>query len=293
MNRCVAFLLALLCASITVSSACVAAATDFVHFTLEASRKGGGELRATFRDDDRRPGENNWSTDFQPAQLAGLDFAGFRAGGTRPLHFALVREAGRLDCAGNGGKSYAAGNCRFTADPAFTQLLVSRRIGRPNREQSFGLMALDVRRDLIEAIAAARYPTPTIDNLMAMTAVGVSSRYITELARAGYRPQSIHSLIEFRALNITPDWIGGMARIGYAAIPADELVQLKALNVTPEYIAGFQRIGYRHLPADTLVQLKALNITAEFVRSAVGQGAPMPPVNELVEMKIFGHRRTR
>lgn len=291
MNRPLTFIAALFCAFLTVSSACAAAPADWVHFTLESRRESGGEIHASFRNDIGGREKNNWSSGFQPADLIGLDVVSFRSAGSRPVRFAIVREAGRLDCAGNGGRSRASGNCRFTADAGFTQALVSRGIRRPSREQAFGLMALNVRRELLDALAAARYPAPTIDNLMALTALGVDGRYVTDLSRAGYRAQSVHALVELKALGITPEWIGGMTRVGYGNVPSRDLVQMKALNITPEYIAGFQRIGYRNLSPDTLVQLKALDITPEFVRSAVGQRTTMPPVNKLVEMKLFGRKR--
>jgi hypothetical protein len=320
MNRFFALLLALLLTSISVASACTASPTEWVRFNLEPAHQGGGAIKANFRDQNRANDEHDWSTVFTPSELIGFDASGFRAVGTRPLRFALVREAGRLDCEGQGGSSYAAGNCRLTLDAGFAQFLESRGIGRPTKTEAWGLFALNVRRALIEAVAAAHYPTPTIDQLIEMTAVGVDSPYIAGLARVGYRPESIHSLVEFRAVGVTPEWIAGFARIGYANIPvdqlvqlkalnispdfvagfrrlgyveigADELVQLKALNVTPEYVAGFDRLGYRHLPVDKLVQLKALNITPEFVQqSGVSRGSTLP-VDDLVEMKIFGRRR--
>jgi hypothetical protein len=290
MNRFVTFLLALLAATLTVSSACVAAPFDVIHFTLEPERGGGDRIHASFRDESRDRHDNSWSTGFLPSELIGLDTAGFRAQGTRPLRFAIVREAGRVDCAGNGGQSYAAGNCRFTPDPNFTQLLVSRGIGRPTREQAFGLMAVNARREIVDAVASAHYPTPTIDDLMGLAALGVNGRYISELAQAGYRPKAIHTLIEFKALGISPEWIGGFSRAGYANMPPDDLVQLKALNVTPDFITGFDRIGYRHLPVDTLVQLKALGITPEFVRSKA-QAQRQLTVDELVQLKLFGRLR--
>jgi hypothetical protein len=292
MNRCLAFLFAVLVASITISSACVAQPSDWIRFTLER-QTNNDRLKASFHHESKGRSDNNWSTGLRPSELFGLNLAGFYQPGSRPLAFAIVREAGRLDCAGNGGGSYASGNCRFAADAAFTQLLVRHGVGRPSQDQSFSLMAVNARRELIEAVAAARYPMPSIDDLTAMSALGVDGRYIADLASAGYRPQAIHSLVEFKALGITPEWIGGLNRVGYANLPANELVQLKALNITPEYIAGFDRIGYRHIPANTLVQLKALNITPEFVRSAVGTGSSLPPVDQLVEMKIFGSRRPR
>jgi hypothetical protein len=289
MTRYFAFFLALVFATLTVSSACVAQPSEWVHFSLEPER-GSDKIHVNFRDDSRGRHENNWSSGFKPSELIGLDVAGFRAGGARELRFAIVREAGRIDCSGSGGNAHAAGNCRFATDPAFAQLLTSRGIAQPTREQAFGLIALNVRRELIDAVAAARYPTPGIDDLIALTAVGADGRYITGLAQAGYRPQAIHSLIEFRALNITPEWIGGFTRIGYANLPPHELVQLRALNISPDFVAGFDRVGYRRLPVNTLVQFKAIGVTPQFAASARQRKGSAPTVDELVRMRVLGDR---
>jgi hypothetical protein len=290
MNRCLAFLCALLFAFASVSSACMAAPSDWIRFSLE-QRSGSDEINATFDDRDGDRHHNHWSSGFKPSELIGLDVAGFYSAGSRPMRFAVVREAGRLDCAGSGGSSRAAGNCGFTPDAAFMQLLASRGIGRPSRDQALGLMELDVGRALIDAVAAARYPTPTIDNLMAMTAVGVTAGYVGNLASARYRPNSIDSLVQFKALEISPEWIGGLARIGYANLPSDELMQLKALDIGSDFIAGFDRIGYGRLPVHELVELKGLDITPEFARSAVGQSRSLPAIDELIQLKLLGRRR--
>jgi hypothetical protein len=290
MSRCVTLACAVMIAFVTLTSACIAQSGDWIRFTLE-QRGNDNRIQASFREQDRNADKNNWSTGFMPSDLIGLEVSSFRNAGTRPLHFAVVREAGRLDCSGNGGNGFAGGNCSFTANPAFMQLLASRGIGRPSRDEAFALMAVNAHREMIDAVAAARYPTPSIDDVVALSALGVDGRYISDMARGGYRPASIQSLIEFKALGITPGWIAGFARVGYANVPGDGLVQLRALGVTPDYIAGFQRIGYRDLPVDTLVELKALNITPEFVQTAVRSGEPMPDPNDLVEMKIFGRKR--
>ena len=290
MNRCLALMCALLFAFISVSSACMAAPSEWIAFDLKA-QSDRQQIQATFHDERRGGDDNHWSNGFKPSELIGLDTAGFYSAGSRPLRFAVVREAGRLDCSGIAGSARASGNCGFTPDAGFVQLLESRGIGRPNREQAFGLMALDVRRSLIDAVAAARYPTPSIDNLMGMTAVGVTSGYIGDLARANYRPRSIDSLIEFKALDISPEWIGGLARVGYASLPSDDLMQLKALDISPEFISGFQQIGYARLKVDELVQLKALDVTPAFARASIGQAQPLPSVDELVQMKMFNQHR--
>src|SRR5438128_1770701 len=128
MNRCLAFLFALCFAAISVSSACIAQPSDVIRFTLEAERGDPARIKASFRDEVRDHDQNSWSTDFRPSEFIGLDESGFRGPGSRPLRFALVREAGRLDCSGNGGGSMAIGNCSFTPDAGFTQLLAARGI---------------------------------------------------------------------------------------------------------------------------------------------------------------------
>ena len=231
MNRILAVVFALFCASLSVSSACFAQPADWVSFTLQPERNDPAKIHASFRDQTRERDHDNWSTAFMPSELIGMEVSSFHGSGTRPLHFAVVREAGRLDCAGNGGNGYASGNCRFTADPGFTQLLVSRGIGQPTREQAFGLMAVNARGELIDSLAAARYPMPTISNLMALSALHVDGRYIAGMSRAGYRPDSLESLIQFKALGITPEFVQRVSAIDGTRPPVNKLVQLKALGV--------------------------------------------------------------
>jgi hypothetical protein len=116
-----------MCALVTVSSACTAQSPDWVRFTLEPSQKDPAKIRASFRDQSDDRDHNNWSSGFMPSDLVGLDVSSFHGSGTRPLHFAIVREAGRLDCAGSGGNNYASGNCSFLPNAGFLQLLSSRR----------------------------------------------------------------------------------------------------------------------------------------------------------------------
>ena len=292
MQRCLAFLFAVFLTTLSVASACTAASSEWIGFTLQSAREPD-RIRASFRDDERGRDRDNerWSNTFAISELAGLDVTSFRSPGSRPLRFAIVHEAGRLDCAGQGGGSYARGNCGFTPDASFLALLESRGIERPSRDEQFAMMAVNVRRQLIDSIAAARYPTPSIEDLIAATAVGVSGEYIQQLAKLGYRPASIDDLVQFRALNITPDYIGGFARIGYRNMDPDDLVQLKALNVTPEYVTGFERIGYRNLRVDQLVQLKALNITPEFVRAVAQRPGELPPIEQLAVLQSLQRRR--
>ncbi len=282
MPRMLAFVAALLMTAVTVSSACVATGITPLQFTIEPTGHAD-RVQVRFKRADSR-GTDSWASSFRTTELAGLDQAALRAPGNSPIRFAIARDAGRVDCAGNGGNSMAAGSCSLTADRAFNDFLAAHGVARPTQEQTYGLIAVDARRELVSGLKAANYPTPSIDKLMELSAVGITSAYIRDLAARGYRPPSLGSLVEFGALKISPEFIGSFVRAGYSNLRPHELVQLKALNITPEFIASFERIGYRNLPVDTLVQLKAMNVTPEFVR-AVQQGDTLPSPERLVQIR--------
>jgi len=289
MPRLFAFLAAILLSALAVTSACTAAQGDAdngaIRFTVEPVRKDSSRVHAEFRRDER--GDRNiWSSDFAPAELAGLDVTRLRSSG--PVRFALVREAGRMDCAGNGANGEARGTCRFTPDSAFIDSLVRRGMKRPTESQALTLMAVNVRRDIVDALTAARYPMPSIDNLVALTAVGVTGPYISGLSQAGYRPDDLDTLLQFKALGISPAWIRGFVQMGYDKLPADQLVQLKALGIDAPFIAGFEQAGYGRLPADDLVQFKALGITPGFVEGFRKVGYARLGTDELVQLKALG-----
>jgi hypothetical protein len=290
MTRMLAFFVAVLLTAITVCSACVASSASPLQFTIEPRHNDGNVHVRIERQQDGR-WNNNWESSFAPSDLVGLDVAALNSGGTRPLRFSIIREAGRLDCAGSGGNEMAHGACTLSTNEDFNRFLSEHGIGRPSENDTFGLVAIGVRRDLVTALAQARYPTPSVEKLIELTAVGVTPGYISALAAQGYRPQSLDGLVQFAALKITPEFIGSFARAGYGNLRPDELVQLKALNITPEYVAAFDRMGYGRLPVDTLVQLKAMDITPEFVR-AVQQGNTLPSPDHLVQIRALTPRRS-
>jgi hypothetical protein len=292
MTRILALIAAVLLTALTVSSTCIATPTGMpLQFMIEPGHQPD-QIEVRFTRERRGHWDNNWSSSFRPTELAGLDLAALDGPGTRPVRFAIIREAGRVDCAGSGGNRMARGDCALAPDAQFDAFLRAHGIAQPTEDETFGLISLNVHRSLVEALGQARYPTPSIDNLLALTAVGVTPDYIRGLAAAGYRPQSLDGLIQFAAMKITPDYIGSFIRAGYSNLKPDELVQLKALNITPEYIASFDRLGYGRLPVDTLVQLKALGVTPEFVR-AVAKGNTLPSPEHLVQLRALGEEIRR
>jgi hypothetical protein len=288
MHRAIAMLAAIAFTTLSVSSACFAHVTDGVRFTLEPTGTPGRVRLELRTGGDRR--NNNMSTSLAVSALPGLDAVQLRRGVQAPVRFALVREAGRLDCAGQAARGQALGSCRFTENSAFSDFLAARGMKRPSLNEAYSLTTVGATRGLVESLRANRFPLPTVDEYVAMTAVGVTPDYVSELAAAGYRPDHSRRLIEFAALKVSPSYLAGLARAGYAKLPQHEVIQLAALKIDPEYIRGFEQLGYRNLPVDVLVQMKALDVTPEFVRQLAAQGIKSPSPSQLVQLRAVGFK---
>ena len=316
MSRPLAFLAALLFAAISVSSACMAGPLpDTISFELKPSLRSGN-LQLALWDRTDEPPPQHQRRFFRSEGPDGLDLRTFAAGG--PVTFALVREAGRIDCAGTSTSSLATGSCRFTPDPGFADYLAAHGIARPTRDEAYALTMTQASRALIEALAAANYPRPDLDELTALVGapgqprlyrparrprvqaqrISTSSRafaalhvtpdFIEGLKRAGYTQLDADDIVSFKALDITPEFIASLRSAGYPNLSADEVTQFAALHITPEFIAGFARAGFRDLDVDTLVQLKALNVTPEFIKSLEAHGLHPKTAEQLVRLKAAG-----
>ena len=296
MNRVLILFAATAVAAIAVSSACLATdphigrdndrtafAADKIRFTVTPPR-GGDEVQLLLRSNEHGGGFN-MSNSLRPDEVSGLDLAALRAGG--PVSFAVVHEAGRLDCAGRGNGQRADGSCRFTADPSFAAFLQQNGIARPTEKEAFELTMTGASRELVGALRSASYATPTIDDLTDLSAVGVDRAYIAALAAKGYRPAKLDDLTEFRAVGVTPDYIDAMSRAGYPGMTADDIVEFSALGVSPDYIHSLAAAGFGHLDADEIAELRALDITADYAAAFAQLGYRDLPVDKLVELKAL------
>lgn len=234
-------------------------------------------------------GRHHQSTSTYPsADLRGLDPSALRLTGQHRLQFSLVREAGQIDCNGIGGGGVATGECTVAPNADFAAFLASQGLGRPSAEESYELIMVDARRDLLSALAENRYDRPDIEKFVELSAVGVTRDFVNQLAARGYRPAKLDNLTEFAALDITPDFIDSFRSVGYSNLSPDELVQFAALKIDPQFIRGFAAIGYQGLSADKLVELKAMDVTPDYVRSLKAHGLYPRDADQLVRLKAVG-----
>lgn len=284
MTRLYALIAAVLLSALTVGSATLASTTGDYRFNIRPDR--GGQVHVEFRRSDR--GNHSWSSDFAVSELRGFQLEQLDSPQDVPVRFALVREAGRLDCGGTARRSSASGSCEFAVDEAFASYLAAKGVRRPNDEEAFGMVALNVRRQLVDALVGSRFPAPTPEELVALTALGVSPSYIADLGKAGYRPRTIDELTQFAALGISPDYVGDFVRAGYRDMSAEELVQMKALGISADYVRSFEQVGYGRPPVEALVQFKALGVTADFVRDAQASSDHRLTAEEITSLRAVG-----
>jgi hypothetical protein len=272
-------------AASTMAITATVRASDSTDLGFRIEQRNDGTVQANFR----RPGrdDSRWTDQFEVSALAGLDVTKFGAPANGPIQFSVMREAGRLDCAGTGGHGVASGRCRFSEDGAFFADLDRAGVAVHDADDRFTMMAVGVQRDLVSAIRDARYPAPSASDLIAMTALGVDRGYIGSLAGTGYRPRSIDTLVQFKALGVTPDYIANFRRLGFGDLPAEQLIEFRALNITADYVAGFRQVGMGGLSPSALVQFKALGITPAYVAAMRRNGVDVSP-DRLVELKALG-----
>ncbi len=89
------------------------------------------------------------------------------------MRFAIVREAGRLDCGGAAGGLVGNGTCSFTAEPGFSDFLAAQGIGRPSTRQAFTLAMSEVGRELVLALKGSTIQGQMSNELSAMGIHGV------------------------------------------------------------------------------------------------------------------------
>ena len=227
MNRMFAFAAALLATAVTVSSACVAKDPAGLPFRMEPSGQSD-RVQITFNRSDR-PQTHTWSSSFRHADLTGFDVAGFRGAALQPINFAIRRDAGQVNCSGQGAGAMARGSCSVTADGQFNAFLESNGISRPSAHETFGLITLDVKRELVSAIAQAKYDARSPDQLMELSAVGITPGYIRALGAQGYRPESLDDLVQLKALNVTPEFVRQVHKGGPLPSP-ERLVMIRAVG---------------------------------------------------------------
>jgi len=308
--------------AVALPSAAQAAAdqqAESIEWTLSGEHRQGAKVQLSIESRWNANSRSMWSNDRSLSELAGLSPAQL-AGARGPVRFALVREAGRLDCSGTAGSFRGGGACSFTPDVGFATFLQARGIGAPTRHQAFTLTMSGVGRDLVDALDKGGFERPSVEQLASMGIHGATADYVKALSGLGYRltaddvvafkihdvepdyiralapiaPKLRHispsDLVSLKIHGVEPQFVRAMAAMGpqFADVTADDLVNMAIHGVKPELAASFVRLEGGQLRSDDVVSMAIHGVTADYVEQIAALGYRNLSAQDFVNMAIHG-----
>ncbi|HTD38313.1 MAG TPA: M56 family metallopeptidase [Candidatus Limnocylindrales bacterium] len=170
---------------------------------------------------------------------------------------------------------------------------------------------------LLDAIDEAKYPRPTVDELIALKDQGITGDYVRRMGALGRARPPLNQLVALAVQGITPDyilaldhrladrpafneiiglrvqgvsaaWLDGLASIGYPRLKASDAVSLAVQGVSVSYVRELMEAGLRNVTPAQLVALRVQSVDGAFVRHLVQHGYKNLTPDELIRLKVSG-----
>lgn len=232
----------------------------------------------------------NSSSDVLLADLRGLDLQQMAADTAQPVGFTLEREAGTLQCRGDGRQGSGAGRCDFSASSSYLATLDRHGLAQPDLAQQLQLALSDVRLAVLDELKGQKYDEIDIDRLVEAGIHGVRTEWLQDLAAAGYHAGSVARLVEFRIHGVDANFIRGMAAVSpqYGTLDPAELVEFRIHGVSPDMVRELAAAGYSDLRQRDLVSMAIHRATPRYIHALAALGYRGIGAEQLVEMRIHG-----
>jgi hypothetical protein len=263
----------------------------------------------------RRHGNHNMMSrdDWPLSEFQGLDIT---TQARHDVQFALVRDAGRIDCEGFVKDGEGAGTFRFTPNAKYQPAMSALGFGDFDEEKQFAmalhnvslefarqmksenLIGLDtdkliafgifnVTHEFIRDMRASGMPAREADKLIAFRVHGITPAFVAAIKKAGFNVDEDH-VIAMKIHGVTPEWIALMAKNGYSGLDEDKLIAFRIHGVTPEFIEKVEGMGFKHPDPDDLVAMRIHNVTPEYIKKLKDRGVKDLTIDQLVSLRIHG-----
>lgn len=260
----------------------------------------------------RHDGMSNHQSDWPQSVFQGMDFS---KAGRQDVHFAITRDAGKIDCEGFLKDGEGAGIFHFLPDASYPQEM--QKIGfSVDDERQFAMAVQDVsldfarqmksenisgldsdkliafrifgvNKEFIESLRAEGLKISEADKLVAFRIHGVSAQMVRSLHQAGYQPDE-DTLIAMRIHGATPEWMAQLKQRGYDHIDLQKLIAFRIHGVSPEFIDKLKGLGYPHPDPDELIAMRIHNVTPEYIADMRSRGMKDLSIDQLLNMRIHG-----
>jgi len=255
--------------------------------TWEAGRdEDRNGLWMSFRSEGPRGWRQNWSR-LTAAEIEGLALP-VKATGSTPVEFRVMRDAGAIVAKGTFSGSRGDGTYELVLDPEFATGLARRGVGRPTRAEHAQLLMSGAGFGLLDALARAKYETPSARMLVRMAHHGVNESYVAGMARLGYRLASLEALVNARDHGVDPSFIEGMAEAGYRNVEFALLLRARDHGADPDFAADLADAGYRDLPLELLIRARDHGVDAGYVESLARAGFSNLPLEAVIRARDHG-----
>jgi hypothetical protein len=263
-----------------------------------------GDWRASLVDNNSRinlhlerrtgkTGNHQFGSTYDFSDFQGLTREQALQGG--PVKFALVREAGTIDCEGSFENGKGSGTFRFAANQAFVSAMKSRGFDfekeSPTTEDGhiedrlFTATVLNVTTALADELNSAGFGKLGISDLFKAAIFKIDSAFMREMKASGFPNMGMEELVKARIFKIDAKFVSEATQMGFGKEPFESLVKMRIFKVTPEFIAEVRNEGLSDLSVEDLVKLQIFKIDAEFIRKAKAEGVPLD-VERLVQRRL-------
>ncbi|HEV2739740.1 MAG TPA: M56 family metallopeptidase [Candidatus Elarobacter sp.] len=157
----------------------------------------------------------------------------------------------------------------------------------PSVDELIALHDQGVSGDYVRRMGALR-PRPALRDLLALAAQGVTPDYVAALNRRLAAEPSVGQIIALRAQGVSAAWLDGLGAIGYPKLSVDDAVGLAAQGVSVPYVHGLLDAGLRTITPSQIVVLRVQGIDGSFVRRLAEHGYHNLSIDELVRLKVSG-----
>lgn len=257
------------------------------------TEKNIGKLQLNFERRSERGSNSNMGQSYSFDELQGLTRE--QALATGAVKFALVREAGTIDCEGSFTNGKGAGTFRFTPNQAFVSAMKTRgfdfdKPGKHDRESDagerlFAAATLNVTTALADDLLSAHLGNLDTEDLFKAAIFKVDSKFMSEMKATGFPNLDMEDLVKARIFKIDAEYVREVRDMGFKDADMENLTKLRIFKVTPEFISQMQTEGLSNLSIEQLVKLKIFNIDSAFIRQARSEGVPVE-VEKLVQKRI-------
>ncbi len=158
---------------------------------------------------------------------------------------------------------------------------------RPSVDDLISLRTQGISADYIRRMGALVHPRPSLQDLITFAVQGVTPEYVAGVNRRLVGPPTTEQIIGVRVQGVSVAWLDGLAAAGYTKLSAADAISLAVQGISGAWVRGLVDAGMRNLTPSQLIALRVQGIDGAFVRR-VSRGSNNLSVDELIRLKVSG-----